>query len=841
MRDRVIALPPPQPPPVLFPPDLLHPQKSSTGVQHDVRVSDQGQLFSLPSNFVDVSRPPVVAYMAPCTGVDTRRTASSPSVRVAPVIDISTALSVPVVSFGSGSSSGPEWPRCGVGGQQDASAGVLLSIETLASLRGDAPAHLSSPSDLLARVSDPSFLAALAVEFAPPVFSFKPGVNVRQFDPKAIAEADAEVRRIGLLSTLRNHIQLLTDAAPSLVSVKEKFSMLDKKALDRLVLMHSMGAPRITKPGWSPNGGRGFHQSNFVGEVRRVVEHKLQSYMDEGTMFACSASSLSKDDRERLHKSNMKLVEKQTDESGRLCLAPTNGSAKRPSLNEGVDIVQHDIEFPFERPPGVGDICERLCVLRARGNGEPLCGATADVHSAYQQVRASAEKSILLCSQIGDILVFHLTCIFGETRASHCYEVFRVAIDAAHNFGQPYRRSDTYADDGILANVASRIQSDVDDYESIVSSLFGCDGIDKAKTKLFHQRLVAIGWDFNLDPAVWRVVPKDRSQRKMAFALFVRIPPGTVSVLPKTLESVISLLTWHSQVLRQGRSFLYTLFNDLAHARPDPSIPGNILLGCGACADLDVWRGLVAIMLFDHHFCGMSITVGRSSPTPTIFMRTDAAISSHDGGVGGFIARSRNGKAILSFAVTWTVAELVVLRRLKVSINTLEALGGVYGLIVAAAVLSGTESSLRDAVIDAEFDNTAAVSYLLKQRANSNSAAHVLVRLLSLASFRQGWSLLPHWLKGTLNARADRLSRVTVPIDFSSPDCLRLFQEDPLAEPSFVEDLQKVGTSSRILRIEAFCRDLLWRCLVTPASMPSQRILGDLQRLDLLAGGDSVV
>ena len=75
------------------------------------------------------------------------------------------------------------------------------------------------------------------------------------------------------------------------------------------------------------------------------------------------------------------------------------------------------------------------------------------------------------------------------------------------------------------------------------------------------QQLVGLGFDFNLDTTVWRVSPKDRNIRKIAYAVQVLIPPGSDWVDRNTLQSVAGLLCWHSQVIRPGASYLYCMFN----------------------------------------------------------------------------------------------------------------------------------------------------------------------------------------------------------------------------------------------------------------------------------------
>ena len=114
----------------------------------------------------------------------------------------------------------------------------------------------------------------------------------------------------------------------------------------------------------------------------------------------------------------------------------------------------------------------------------------------------------------------------------------------------------TYVDDGIIANIATEIRQDLDDYRTAISHCFTPEGIDPKKTSLLEEAMIAIGFDLDLRANSWRVVPKERSRRKLAHVLFNVIPPGCSSVPRPILLSVASLLVWHSQALPAGRNLL---------------------------------------------------------------------------------------------------------------------------------------------------------------------------------------------------------------------------------------------------------------------------------------------
>ena len=222
--------------------------------------------------------------------------------------------------------------------------------------------------------------------------------------------------------------------------------------------------------------------------------------------------------------------------------------------------------------------------------------------------------------------------------------------------------------------------------------------------------------------------------------------------------------------------------------------------------------------------------------SPSLFIRADASTRY---GTGGFLSESRNGPAIAACSLQWTIAELEWFALLKVSINTLEFYGILYCLLVWSLDPS-LAHRLRDAVIEVELDNSAAISYLLKNRANSKSSAHCIVRLYSLAMALFGWSITSSHLAGFLNTRADALSRIFDAIDFSDPLCLIRFQTDPSPEGrSLAADLLKVPTSSSALSTAAICRRLLLDSITQPDSMPTPTLVGRLLLAVSTAGSAS--
>ena len=229
-------------------------------------------------------------------------------------------------------------------------------------------------------------------------------------------------------------------------------------------------------------------------------------------------------------------------------------------------------------------------------------------------------------------------------------------------------------------------------------------------------------------------------------------------MLRRDLEVLIGLLRHHSQVLRPGASFLYCLYDCLHN--PRPSLTGDpvdsVRLSNGAIHDLDFWRQMIAITVADPHYAGVSIDSLRVTFRPRLFVRSDACTGN---GCGVYLSiHGYEGPIVEQLLFRWTRLELELFRRLGTTINCMEFVAALYGLLVWSARMLGTQYCLRDAAIAMECDNVTAITYMLKQRARS-AAPSRLIQLYSIAKLMFGWNDRPSFLKGELNDRSDGLSR----------------------------------------------------------------------------------
>jgi hypothetical protein len=156
-------------------------------------------------------------------------------------------------------------------------------------------------------------------------------------------------------------------------------------------------------------------------------------------------------------------------------------------------------------------------IRQAKPDSE-IHGGTVDVNAAYQQFSLTTEaaklrSTIIYVPHLNDlkpVLVVYLVGVFGDTRASHVYNTIGRSLDFKHNQHQEDMRSQTYIDDGILADAAEDLDQSMREYCDDITFELGSDSVKDEKRVNYKYDLQAIDFLFNLRKNVWRVGPKRR-------------------------------------------------------------------------------------------------------------------------------------------------------------------------------------------------------------------------------------------------------------------------------------------------------------------------------------------
>jgi hypothetical protein len=526
--------------------------------------------------------------------------------------------------------------------------------------------------------------------------------------------------------------------------------------IERAIEILSEGERPFMTPEFQCNGGKECTPGATYRDKRRLCNMAIRKLAQTGRVILFSRDALERAKQmQKLHKSPLIWAEKADAEEGRTCLHLSKSSKSFPSHNSCVDDGACDAHYPPRQLPLLPDIAEMACRQRDANPGKQIAGATVDVKSAYHQFPKSVEAALLTATMVQipdktkakgmiELIAVYGYGIFGQKKAGNVYGVLGGVIHEKHNMCQSEERSKDYVDDGILISPDDEMDDSLREYIGAVVALFGAEGVNMKKVNRWRDKLVAIGWEFCFN--TWRVQPKSRGLAKMMVLLFDTIPPGTRLVQHRDIERLQGLLTWYASGIPAGKSFISSLF------RCGETSRGKLTLSNEAQQDLDWWRSLVWVAYHVPQILGADIDSVRRNPIPTRFLRTDA--SSEVGG-GAVASLTMGGEAIeLGGAqIRWTRAELEVFREMNISINVLEYFTAMFYIMVWASEFEGR-------VIHVECDNTAAVSWLMKSRANGgNVVANLLAKIFTLFLLRHCITLICTHLAGEKNVVADFHSR----------------------------------------------------------------------------------
>ena len=695
-------------------------------------------------------------------------------------------------------------------------------------------------------------LDALDAEFNCEIFSLG-DTPPENFDHGRIRAATARIRAHGLFTAVESFGQEYFESKGrgSLDDLRTAFAGVETAAKDRLLALHAGGRSLRMRPGWVPNGAdTSVRSAQLTHRNHTVIQHHLAKLVNKGKAIAVELSDLSPSDRALVNINSTLLARKNGDTSGRFCLNLKKGHGGAPAFNDAMDSSM-SLEYPRFSPIGSPEIAEMACRAREAYPGEVLYGGTMDSSQAFNQVSADAPYCLSTATRLGTLVIIPLTNQWADKYGGDAYGVYSEAFNQQHNVDR--MRSVTYVDDTVLVNPLRILLRDMGDFSRLLDTAFGPGGENKDKRYVFKHRLVALGNEYDLHPDVWRVAPKELNRRKLVWAVTVLAPPQVRLMQSHDLEILIGLLMHHSQVLRPGASFMYCLYDCLHNPRSRDGDPeGSVRLSDGAMDDLDFWRQMVAITVDNPHYAGVSIDALRLTFRPKLYARGDACTGN---GCGIYLSiHGHDGPVVEQLLFRWTRLELELFKRLGTTINCMEFVAALYGLIVWSVRLLGTQYCLRESAIALECDNVTAITYFLKARARSAAPSRV-IQLYSTAKLIFGWNDRATFLKGEKNVRADGLSRQKgntpaafdgldspLPHDDTSKDPyaiaealqretyvtstdasisyineqVRRLREEGSPEAYSEADLLEDRTYCGASKLEVSCRRLLINCLLTP-------------------------
>lgn len=648
-------------------------------------------------------------------------------------------------------------------------------------------------------------------------------LGLEDFQPEHFTANDASLTHTTLDSILTKHLTRLREKGLKRDEIASLLAGADNVSNVIDLIVH--GSRSFMIPSFRPNGGRECSIGGSYSKYRRLCNDALVSLVRDGKAIIFSKDALiAHGVLDQLMLSPFVWAPKANKVKGRTCFNLSKATKSFPSVNESVDIPASTAFYPRNDLPLLPDVAEMICRQRDLHPDEKLSGATVDVRSAYNQFSQSVGSAKYHASLVRvpdpegvrewkQLVLIYLVGAFGFVTSGDIYCLIGNAITQRHNANEPALRSLSYIDDGILVSPSSKIDASLAEYIRLVVGVFGPDGVNEEKVKLWDHGLEAIGWEFDFEQ--WRVQPKRRGVLKMIHYLFTVIPLGSRFIHEKDLERLQGIVSWYSSGLPSGRAFTASFFSC---ARLTDS--SRFRLSDLALHDLSWWRALSLVAWSHPQTLGASISAVRRNKIPTRFLQTDA--SSTVGG-GARLSLDAYGADALRCddAIRWTQEELRVFEILGVSINVLEYYSAIYFILLWADDLKGE-------IVHLECDNTSAVSWVMKSRATRGGACvDALIKIFTLFILKHDIVVHATHIRGVDNVIAD----------FRSRDLDHLSQgADELLVKELVHGQQWSALPRKVL-----CRSLLYISITSPEVMQGRTILDVLTSLGGTLGPDIVV
>lgn len=642
-------------------------------------------------------------------------------------------------------------------------------------------------------------------------------------DQSQVIADTAEHKLVGMEKLVNTRTEALRKTNISLVeSLGEGYPEMD--TLKDLLIN---GVRPFTKPGFKPNGGSGkFKQSKSYYEWRALCNRHMFKLQEQGRAIIIPWSEIQVELQQKVHLNSLILAPSSNpNKEGRCCLNASYcirlKDSNYQSLNEGTDREASDKFYKPTSLPTLRDLCDRAMEAksRAKASGVQVVGATIDVADAYRQITLSYEAALhrAVMIYIGEKdLVPHVVFIvvnnFGDTRAGHVYNIAGKFVDFSHHKATGYKASETYIDDTIIIESESLLETSRSIAKSSISSMFTAEAIKPSKDIVWGKQMIALGWHFDLREEVWRVAPKEKAIHKIYGALFCLVPSspnlanGQTKIRRSDLRKVASLLTWYSAVYEIGKPFVQSLWRNIGFGSSEKEW---LILKDDTMRDVMFWRSIIRLSMRDPHLFSAGIERLATKPAPQLVITSDA--SKLTGGGAWMVLEDGTQ---LECVIRWTPEELEAIKGMRnlekgVSINILE-----FFVVMYAVILWGGEH-LKGKVVQVNCDNTAAVSWILKQRgSNKAPVGEFLLQIFVLYSISIDSMIFSQHLAGILNTHADYLSR-----------SLSL-QEVSRAPVNTKEDDWWKGLSR-----QEICRSLLSQAMTSQSQKRSPPILSLLKSL----------
>jgi hypothetical protein len=305
----------------------------------------------------------------------------------------------------------------------------------------------------------------------------------------------------------------------------ESSTRLDNPERDRLFRLADTGMPLLLRPGFIPNGA-GPHpplRRKYVSVSSAVNRLLFENFHQKGLAFILTKETAAT--IPGLHLSPLSWTEKQGKVQGRPIGDCSDGGHElnNEPLNSDHTKLESDELWGQIKHPTLKDIClliDNFCIAEAKADSafkdDDIVLIKLDLQQAFTLVDFEANGVKHLAMEMTDNKVIFFLCgLFGWSGTPAAFNVYTRAI--IHELIHRIRgKALMYVDDIIIVTRKGNVNYDIDVTNKVCCNLLGDNAVEHKKTE-FGRKIVAIGYEFDLDKGLVTLSPRNTHRTLYAF------------------------------------------------------------------------------------------------------------------------------------------------------------------------------------------------------------------------------------------------------------------------------------------------------------------------------------
>jgi hypothetical protein len=348
----------------------------------------------------------------------------------------------------------------------------------------------------------------------------------------------------------------------------ENFTRLDNPERKKLFQLARTGMPLLLRPGFKPNGC-GSHPTlrrKYVSVQCAVNKLLFENFHQKGLAFVLTKATAQT--IPGLHLSPLSWTEKQGKVQGRPIGDCSDGGRElgNEPLNSDHTKTASDDLWGQIRHPTLKDICNLITdfIIAEKAadtefDADDIVIVKLDLQQAFTLIEFEADAVKHLAMEMSnDRVMFFICGIFGCSGTPAAFQVFTRGIlhELRHRL---LGKALMYVDDIIIVTRKRNVHFDIDVTNKVCCNLLGDNAVEHKKTE-FGRKVVAIGYEFDLDKGLVTLSPRNIHRTLYAFMSV----DFDMTIKVSAMQKLASLSSRCRQINVYMKPYVKILYNEYA-------------------------------------------------------------------------------------------------------------------------------------------------------------------------------------------------------------------------------------------------------------------------------------